>query len=107
MRISPGDGLSDKLSRRQCPNQQIHVILDNLNTHKPKRDRWLQQHKNVRFHYIPTHASWLNQAEIWFSILSRQSLATASFRSPQQLRRHIDDFVAAYNQTAHPFEWKK
>ena len=92
---------------RAYPNQQIHVILDNLNTHKPKRDRWLQQHKNVRFHYIPTHASWLNQVEIWFSILSRQSLATASFRSPQQLRRHIDDFVAAYNQTAHPFEWKK
>jgi len=89
------------------PNQHIHVILDNLNTHKPKRDGWLQHHKNVRFHYIPTHASWLNQVEIWFSILSRQSLAAASFHSTQQLRSHIDDFLAAYNQTAHPFEWKK
>src|SRR5438034_3143166 len=49
------------------PNRQIHVILDNLNTHKPKRDRWLQRHPNVRFHYTPTHASWLNQVEIWFS----------------------------------------
>ena len=89
------------------PNRQIHVILDNLNTHKPKRDHWLQRHPNVHFHYTPTHASWLNQVEIWFSILSRQSLTTASFTSTEQLRQHIDNFVAAYNQNAHPFEWKK
>ena len=43
------------------PAQQIHVILDNLSTHKPKRDRWLARHKNVHFHFTPTHASWLNQ----------------------------------------------
>ena len=89
------------------PNRQIHVILDNLNTHKPKRDHWLQRHPNVHFHYTPTHASWLNQVEIWFSILSRQSLTTASFTSTEQLPQHIDNFVAAYNQNAHPFEWKK
>jgi len=89
------------------PERTIHVILDNLNTHKPKHDRWRHRHKNVRFHYTPTHASWLNQVEIWFSILSQQSLAAASFTSPEQLRRHIDSFVAAYNRTAHPFEWKK
>src|SRR5271165_3477489 len=63
------------------PQQQIHVILDNLNTHKPKHHRWLQRHKHVHFHYIPTHASWLNQIEIWCSILSRQALAAASFHS--------------------------
>jgi len=87
--------------------RNLHVILDNLNPHRPKHDRWRQRHKNVRFHYTPTHASWLNQVEIWFSILSQQSLTAASFTSPEQLRRHIDSFVAAYNQTAHPFEWKK
>ena len=80
------------------PHRQIHVILDNLNTHKPKRDRWLQRHPNVRFHYTPTHTSWLKQVEIWFSILSRQSLTAASFISTEQLRHHIDNFVAAYNQ---------
>jgi transposase len=89
------------------PGQQIHVILDNLNTHKPKCDRWLARHKNVHFHFTPTHASWLNQVEIWFSILQSQSLAGASFTSPGQLRKHMDEFIAAYNQTAHPFEWKK
>ena len=89
------------------PQRDLHVILDNLNTHKPKHDRWLTRHPRVHFHYTPTHASWLNQVEIWFSLLSRQSLTAASFTSPGQLRRHIDSFVAAYNQTAHPFEWKK
>src|ERR1700730_526347 len=46
----------------------IHVVLDNLSTHKPKHDRWLARHKNLIFHYTPTHTSWLNQIEIWFSI---------------------------------------
>ncbi|MBW2609767.1 MAG: transposase [Deltaproteobacteria bacterium] len=47
-----------------CPSKEIHVILDNLRTHKPKHDRWLSRHKNVHFHYTPTHASRLNQIEI-------------------------------------------
>jgi DDE superfamily endonuclease len=42
------------------PGREIHVILDNLSTHKPKCDRWLTRHKNVHFHFTPTHASWLN-----------------------------------------------
>ncbi len=62
------------------PGREIHVILDNLNTHKPKNDRWLKRHPNVRFHFTPTAASWLNQVEIWFSILGK-SLHGASFNS--------------------------
>ena len=54
------------------PDTAIHVVLDNLNTHKPKNDRWLKRHPNVRFHFTPTRASWLNQVEIWFSILQGQ-----------------------------------
>jgi transposase len=89
------------------PGREIHVILDNLNTHKPKDDRWLKRHPHVHFHFIPTYSSWLNQVECWFSILSRQALRGTSFTSPKQLRKAIDEFVAAYNQTAAPFEWKK
>ncbi len=89
------------------PGLDLHVIVDNLNTHKPKHDRWLARHPNVHFHYTPTHASWLNQIECWFSILSRQALQGASFTSVEQLRKAIDDFVASYNQTATPFEWTK
>ena len=89
------------------PGRQIHVILDNLNTHKPKCDRWLARHKNVQFHFTPTHASWLNQIEVWFGILSQPALAHSSFTSPKQVRERIDAFVQAYNQKAHPFEWTK
>jgi transposase len=89
------------------PGREIHVILDNLNTHKPKQDRWLARHQHVHFHFIPTHASWLNQVEVWFSILSSQALAGASFTSPQQVRDRIDAFVTAHNRIAHPFEWTK
>jgi len=91
----------------QYPDQEIHVILDNLKTHKPKHDRWLSRHKNVHFHFTPTHASWLNQVECWFSILWRKALRGASFTSPIQVRRAIDSFIEVYNQNAAPFEWKK
>jgi transposase len=77
--------------------REIHVILDNLNTHKPKRDGWLARHKNVHFHFTPTHASWLNQIECWFSILAGQSLHGTSFTSVVQLRNHIDAFVERYD----------
>ena len=89
------------------PDHDIHVILDNLSTHKPKRDRWLARHKNVHFHYTPTHASWLNQIECWFSILSRRALKGASFTSPRDVRQAIDRFIDAYNRHAAPFEWRK
>lgn len=86
---------------------ELHVILDNLNTHKPKHDRWLSRHPNVHFHYTPTHASWLNQVECWFSILWRQALRGLSAVSPREVRKAIDAFTKAYCQEAHPFEWTK
>jgi len=86
---------------------EIHVILDNLSTHKPKHDRWLQRHNNVHFHFTPTHASWLNQIEIWFSILARAVLKGASFTHPRQIRHAIDAFINVYNPQAAPFEWRK
>ena len=85
----------------------IHVVLDNLNTHKPRNDRWLRRHPNVHFHFTPTRASWLNQVEIWFSILQGKSLQGASFTSVKQLREHIDAFIKVYNINATPFAWTK
>jgi transposase len=89
------------------PEREIHVILDNLSTHKPKRDMWLARHPKVKFHYTPTHTSWLNQIEIWFSILSGKSLSGASFQSVEQLKAHINSFIASYNHDARPFVWTK
>jgi len=91
----------------QYPDKELHVILDNLKTHKPKHDRWLAKHPMIHFHYTPTHASWLNQVEIWFSILWRQALRGLSVTSFRRLRKAIDGFIEAYSQTAHPFEWTK
>src|ERR1700737_3043689 len=88
------------------PNRQLHVILDNLNTHK-KNEHWLKRHPLVTFHFTPTRASWLNQVEGWFSILQGQSLTGASFTSVEQLKQHINAFIKAYNKDAEPFVWTK
>lgn len=86
--------------------KEIHVILDNYCIHK-KNQAWLAAHPHVSFHFTPTSASWLNQVEIWFGILSRKALRGASFRNQDQLRQAIEDFVAAYGPTAKPFVWRK
>jgi transposase len=89
------------------PDRELHVILDNLSTHKPRRDQWLARHRNVHFHCTPTHASWLNQIEVWFSILAARSLKGACFASRSELIAHIDSFIADYNEHADPFVWTK
>jgi transposase len=89
------------------PETELHVVLDNLNTHKPRHDRWLAKHPNVHFHYTPTHASWMNQVECWFSILWRQALRGLNAISVRDVRESIDAFIEAYSQEAQPFEWSK
>jgi transposase len=91
----------------QSPDRELHVILDNLNIHKPKHDRWLSRHSNVHFHYTPTHASWLNQVECWFSILWRQALRGLNANSVRDICRAIDTFTQVRNENAVPFEWTK
>lgn len=96
----------DEVVAESAPDQDLHVILDNYSTHKKNQD-WLERHPNVYFHFTPTSASWLNQVEIWFSIFSRKALRGASFKNNDELRKAIEDFVAAYNPGAKPFRWRK
>ena len=91
----------------QHPDTELHVILDNLSTHKPKHDVWLARHPNVHFHYTPTHASWLNQVEVWFSILTKAVLRNLSATNPRQVCRAIDEFTNARNECPVPFQWTK
>jgi len=86
---------------------EVHVICDNFSSHKNLPAAWLEKHPDLTFHFTPTHASWLNQIETWFSILWRNSLKGASFRSVKELCQHIDAFIEAYNKDAHPFEWRR
>ena len=78
-------------------------ILENMKTRK----RFLEaaDHR-IRFVYTPRHASWLNQVEIWFSILSRRALKRASFTSLDDLRQRLIDFIEYFNAVlAKPFRW--
>lgn len=61
----------------------------------------------MTFYFTPTSASWLNQVEIWFSILRKKSLSKASFTYVEQLRQHMDHFIEAYNDNPRPFAWTK
>jgi len=101
------DFMNEVVAAHPDPGIELHVVLDNLSTHKPKHDAWLARHPNVFFHFTPTHASWLNQIEVWFSILWHRVLDGASFISPQQVRDAIDAFIRVYSPTAAPFWWTK
>ena len=91
----------------------VELILDNGTTHAPKQlERWLQrlpvvQEGKLSFHvvWLPTNASWLDQMEIWFSILQRTRLQPNHFESLQALKQAITDFIVYYNQEAKAIKW--
>ncbi len=93
--------------------QQLVVILDNGTTHAPKQfEAWLEQEVAARgwglevaVHWLPTNASWLDQIEIWFSILQRKLLQPNHFHSPADVAAAIAQFIRHYNQTARPIKW--
>ena len=96
----------DQVVEETATDKELHVILDNYCTHK-KCDEWLAKHPNVHFHYTPTSASWLNLVEVWFGIMSRKALRSASFKSVKELKDAIEEFIAVYNPKAKPFKWRK
>ena len=90
------------------PGRELHVILDNLNIHKNQAaNRWLQRNPRVRFHHTPTHASWVNMVECFFSILSRRGLSQSVHRSKRELKEFLVRFIANYNESSQPFTWTK
>jgi len=87
-------------------NLDVHLIVDNYATHKHARIKgWLAARPRYHVHYTPTYASWLNQVEIWFNIITQKAIRRGSFRSVGQLTQRIDDFVRQYNHTSTPFTW--
>lgn len=95
----------------QYPTGQVHIVWDNLNIHFDGKDaRWTRFNERhggrFVFHYTPKHASWVNQVECFFSILQRQTLRDASFKSKEQLREKVLSFIEFWNtEKAHPFKW--
>jgi transposase len=85
----------------------IHVVMDNGSSHVSKATRaWLAGHPRFVVHYTPKHASWLNQVELVFSILTRKLLKRGEFSSRENLVEKIMDFIDQRNQSAKPFVWK-
>jgi hypothetical protein len=94
--------------RARDPESRWHLIVDNAGYHKTQAvlDWGAAQRPKVTLHGVPAHGSWLNQIEIWFSILSRKCLRRASVRSPQDLPDLIHRFIKTWNMHfAHPFDW--
>jgi transposase len=98
------DNLLLELPKKE--STEYHVIMDNYCIHK-RCDEWLAANKNVKFHYTPTSASWLNMVEIWFNIMSRKILRGASFDSTNALSAAMSEYIEQYNKSAEPFIWKK
>ena len=90
------------------PAQDLHMVLDNLNVHNNEAARhWLQRHPGVHFHCTPTHASWVNLVECFFSILGKQSLAQSVHASKRQGEEFLLDLLARNNENPRPFLWTK
>jgi transposase len=90
----------------QPRSRDIHIILDNLATHKTQKVRaFLATHPRVRLHFTPTYSSWLNQVELWFAKIERDILARGIFTSVADLKRKILRYIRRYNADATPFRW--
>ena len=90
------------------PESELHVVLDNVSTHKtPEVQAWLERHPRITFHFTPTSASWMNQIETWFGILTRQAIRRGSFGSVKELVSMIDRFTTNWNTGSTPFVWTK
>jgi transposase len=96
----------DELDARVPPGLEVHVVLDNGSSHIANATRWwFVDHPRFHAHYTPTHASWLNQVELFFSILARRLLKRGEFASVEDLVAKVMAFIADYNRTAKPFRW--
>jgi transposase len=100
----------------EAQRRRVHtvvLILDNGSTHAPARlEQWLRVEANRQgwrvcfiVAWLPVNASWLDQIEIWFSILQRKLLQPSHFTSTEDLERAIDAFIKHTNQTAKPLRW--
>jgi transposase len=86
--------------------QKIVAVSDNLSTRGTAEvEQWLTEHPRWSFQFTPKHASWLNQIEIFFSILWRRLLKHGIFTSEKDLAQQMLAYIETYNQTAKPFKW--
>jgi transposase len=87
-------------------NLDIHLVMDNYGTHKmPKVKRWFARRPRYHLHFTPTSASWLNQVESFFGLLTEQRIRRGTFGSVRELETAIRDYLAQHNDNPKPFHW--
>ena len=102
--------LERRYPKRRYPGVALHLVLDNSSTHKAKAvERWLAEKRHARFklHFTPTSASWLNQVETWFGILTEQVIRRGNDESVRALVARIERFTREWSEGATPFVWVK
>ena len=98
----------NKVNRNVPDGLDVHVILDNLSTHKtPTVHNWLLRHRRFHFHFTPTYGSWMNLVERWFSALTTKKLQRSAHRNVKELAADIQSWVTTWNQNPTPFVWHK
>jgi transposase/transposase-like protein/transcriptional regulator with XRE-family HTH domain len=98
----------NKVNRNVPKDLEVHVILDNLSTHKaPAVHAWLLRHRRFHFHFTPTYGSWMNMVERWFSALTTKKLQRSAHRSVKELAADIEAWVANWNENPTPYVWHK
>jgi putative transposase len=92
---------------QQVPKDlDIHAIVDNYATHKHATiKRWLARHPRWHVHHTPTYASWLNQVEIWFNLITQQAIRRGTFTSVRELVAKMQQYIDNYNRHPRPFIW--
>lgn len=86
----------------------VHLVLDNYGTHKTAAvKRWLTRHPRFHVHFTPTSASWLNQVERWFALLTQKQIRRGTHRSTVELEAAIRSYLKIYNHDPKPFTWTK
>ncbi len=88
--------------------KRVFWVVDNGSSHRGQKaaDRLAAQFPNAVMVHTPVHASWLNQVEIFFSIIQRKVLSPNDFTDTDAITRRLTNFETRYNQTATPFKWK-
>ncbi|HEY4751848.1 MAG TPA: transposase, partial [Candidatus Limnocylindrales bacterium] len=90
------------------PERELHLVMDTYAAHKtPEVVDRLAANPRITIHFTPTHASWMNLVEVWFSIVERQAIHRGTFGSVKELNAKIRAFIDGWNERCHPFVWTK
>lgn len=93
---------------RAYPDADLHLVMDNYAAHKHAAvKKWLSENPRIICHFTPTHASWMNLVEVWFSMIERQAIHRGAFGSVRDLNAKIRAYIDGWTDRAHPFVWTK